>query len=125
LTQTLEAQKHMLFLFGNIAQKLTEAPNLLDQAHIMSPYYLIGGGTMASFEMQNLLQRAGNAIQAVRGLQDQIAPEIPDLVGDVQIRVGSIWSDVVFNNMYTDMKMHGQIKGVWGRWRVRGGFVRR
>jgi hypothetical protein len=80
---------------------------------------------MASFETQNLLQRAGNAIQAVRGLQDQIAPEIPDLVGDVQIRVGSIWSDVVFDNLYTDMKMHRQVNGVWGRWRVRGGFVRR
>jgi hypothetical protein len=48
----------------------------------------------------------------VRMLQQQVkqvAPEIPGL-GQLNIAMGSIWSDVVFDNIFSDMQMHDQVK---------------
>ena len=73
---------------------------------------MFGGGTMASMQKRNFLERAESAIQQVRMLQTQVkqvAPEIPGL-GQLNIAMGSIWSDVVFDNIFTDMQMHDQVK---------------
>jgi hypothetical protein len=78
----------------------------------MSQYDMFGGGTMASMQKRNYLERAESAIQQVRMLQQQVkqaAPEIPGL-GQLNIAMGSIWSDVVFDNIFTDMQMHDQVK---------------
>jgi hypothetical protein len=112
LNQSLEREKHILFLLGQTSQKLSEARNSLDGAYGMSQYDMFGGGTMASMQKRNYLERAESAIQQVRMLQDQVkqvAPDIPNL-GPLQIAMGSIWSDVVFDNIFSDMQMHEQVK---------------
>jgi DNA repair exonuclease SbcCD ATPase subunit len=110
--QRLEHERHVLFLLGQTVTKLSEARNSLDGAYGMSQYDLFGGSTMASMQKRNYLERAESSIQQVRMLQRQIkqvAPEIPNL-GELNIAMGSIWSDVVFDNIFTDMQMHDQIK---------------
>jgi hypothetical protein len=112
LNQSLEREKHILFLLGQTSQKLSEARTHLDGAYGMSQYDMFGGGTMASMQKRNYLERAESAIQQVRMLQDQvkhIAPDIPSL-GPLQIAMGSIWSDVVFDNIFSDMEMHEKVK---------------
>lgn len=112
LNQRLERERHVLFLLVQTVQKLSNARNALDGAYGMSQYDMFGGGTMASMQKRNYLEQAESSIQQVRMLQDQIkqvAPEIPNL-GALNIAMGSIWSDVVFDNIFTDMQMHDQIK---------------
>lgn len=112
LNQQLEKERHILFLLGQTVQKLSEARSSLDGAYGMSQYDLFGGGTMASMQKRNYLERAESSIQQVRMLQDQVkqvAPDLPSL-GELRIAMGSIWSDVVFHNIFTDMQMHEQVK---------------
>lgn len=112
LHQQSEHSKHILFLLGQTSTKLSEARNSLDSAYGMSQYDMFGGGTMASMQKRNYLERAESSIQQVRMLREQLhhlAPEIRDL-GPLQIDMGSIWSDVVFDNIFTDMDMHDRIK---------------
>jgi hypothetical protein len=112
INQNLEKEKHILFLLGQTVQKLSEARQSLDDAYGMSQYDMFGGGNMASMQKRNYLERAESSIQQVRMLQDQlkqVAPDIPNL-GPLQIAMGSIWSDVVFDNIFTDMDMHEKVK---------------
>ncbi|KAF1837138.1 hypothetical protein BDW02DRAFT_566387 [Decorospora gaudefroyi] len=111
-TQRLERERHILFLLGQTSSKLSLARKHLDSAYGMSQFDMFGGGTMSSMQKRNYLERAESAIQQVRMLQQQlkqVAPEIPAL-GQLNIAMGSIWSDVVFDNIFTDMQMHDQIK---------------
>jgi DNA repair exonuclease SbcCD ATPase subunit len=112
LHQTISHKKHILFLLGQTSTKLSEARNSLDSAYNMSQLDMFSGSSMPSMQKRNYLERAESAIQQVRMLQDQlhqVAPEIPSL-GPLRIAMGSIWSDVVFDNIFTDMQMHDKIK---------------
>ncbi|EDU43642.1 hypothetical protein PtrSN002B_010884 [Pyrenophora tritici-repentis] len=112
MTQRLERERHILFLLGQTAVKLSAARDSLENAYGMSQYDMFGAGGMASMQKRNFLERAESSIQQVRMLQTQIkqvAPEIPGL-GQMNIAMGSIWSDVVFDNIFTDMQMHDEIK---------------
>ncbi|KAF2623118.1 hypothetical protein BU25DRAFT_414638 [Macroventuria anomochaeta] len=110
--QELEKERHVLFLFRQTSTKLSEARNYLDDAHGMSQWDMFGGGAMASMQKRNLLELAESSIQQVRMLQQQLqqfAPHLPDL-GQLNIACGSIWGDVVFDNIFSDMEMHDKIK---------------
>ncbi|KAI8932404.1 hypothetical protein NX059_010591 [Plenodomus lindquistii] len=112
LNQQLAHEHHTLFLLGQTSAKLSEARNNLDSAYGMSQYDMFGGGQMASMQKRSFLERADSSIQQVRMLQQQIqhaAPEIPH-IGDIVVKIGSIWSDVVFDNIFSDMNMHEEIK---------------
>lgn len=110
--QDLERERHVLFLLRQTSTKLSEARNYLDDAHGMSQWDMFGGGTMASMQKRNLLERAESSIQQVRMLQQQlqqVAPHLPSL-GQLNIASGNIWGDVVFDNIFSDMEMHDKIK---------------
>lgn len=110
--QELEKERHVLFLLRQVSTKLSEARNLLDDAHGMSQWDMFGGGTMVSMQKRNLLERAESSIQQVRMLQQQlsqVAPHLPSL-GQLNIASGSIWGDVIFDNIFSDMEMHDKIK---------------
>ncbi|KAH9861104.1 hypothetical protein IAQ61_010840 [Plenodomus lingam] len=112
INHELSREHHILFLLGQTASKLSEARNSLNSAYGMSQYDMFGGGQLTSMQKRNYLERAESSIQQVRMLQSQlkqVAPDIPDL-GQVVINIGSIWSDVVFDNIFSDMQMHDQIK---------------
>jgi hypothetical protein len=109
LHQTLLGEKHTLFLLGQIVLKLSEARRSLDSAYSMSAYDMFGGGTMASMQKRNYLELAESSIQQARSLQAQLPSSIPTLM-DVDVHVGNIWSDIVFDNIFTDMQMHERVK---------------
>lgn len=112
LHQELEKERHILFLLRQTSTKLSESRYFLDDAHGMSQWDMFGGGTMASMQKRNLLERAESSIQQVRMLQQQlqqVAPHLPSL-GHLNIASGSIWGDVVFDNVFSDMEMHEKIK---------------
>lgn len=108
----LERERHMLFLLRQTSTKLNEARNYLNDAHGMSQWDMFGGGTMVSMQKRSLLERAESSINQVRMLQQQllqVAPNLPSL-GQLNIASGSIWGDVVFDNIFSDMEMHDKIK---------------
>jgi len=112
LNHHLSREQHILFLLGQASSKLSEARNALDGAYGTSKYDMFGGGTMVSMQKRNYLERAESSIQQVRMLQSQyqqVAPELPNL-GTLSIEIGSIWGDVVFDNIFSDMEMHDKIK---------------
>lgn len=111
LNSTLEKERHALFLLRQISTKLSEARQHLESAHSMSRMDLFGGGTLASMQKRNYLERAESAISQIRMLQQQLsqtAPHMSDL-GSMNIASGSIWGDVVFDNIFSDMDMHDKI----------------
>ncbi|KAF1364223.1 hypothetical protein EJ07DRAFT_151521 [Lizonia empirigonia] len=108
----LERERHVLFLLRQTSTKLNQARNYLDDAHGMSQWDMFGGGTMVSMQKRNLLERAESSISQVRILQQQllqVAPNLPSL-GQINIASGSIWGDVMFDNIFSDMEMHDKIK---------------
>ena len=108
----LEQERHVLFLLRQTSTKLSEARNYLDDAHGMSQWDMFGGGTLASMQKRNLLEQAESSISQVRMLQQQLqqlAPHLPSL-GQLNIASGSIWGDIVFDNIFSDMEMHEKIK---------------
>jgi hypothetical protein len=113
LSERLEKERHILFLLGQTASKLTEAARHLADAHSLSQMDLFGGGTLASMQKRNYLEKAESAISQVRMLQQQIHQVAPDGsadLGPMDIASGSIWGDVVFDNIFSDMDMHDKIK---------------
>ena len=113
LSEKLEKERHILFLLGQTSMKLTEAARHLDDAHSLSQMDLFGGGTLASMQKRNYLERAESAISQVRMLQQQIHSIAPDGTADLgamDIASGSIWGDVLFDNIFSDMEMHDKIK---------------
>ncbi|KAJ4333397.1 hypothetical protein N0V95_009442 [Ascochyta clinopodiicola] len=112
VNQELEHERHVQFLLRQTSTKLSEARNHLDDAHGMSQWDMFGGGTMASMQKRSMLERAESSISQVRMLQQQlqqVAPHLPNL-GQLNIASGSIWGDVVFDNIFSDMEMHDKIK---------------
>ncbi|KAH8724532.1 hypothetical protein GQ44DRAFT_727616 [Phaeosphaeriaceae sp. PMI808] len=105
----LARQQHLLFLLGQVASKLSAARSALARAYDMSQLDMLGGGALVSMQKRNDLEDAESAVQAVRMLAGQIGPRVLDL-GDMRVAVGDIWSDVVFDNVFTDARMHGEVK---------------
>lgn len=112
LHTALERERHVLFLLRQISTKLSEARHSLAGARSMSQMDLFSGSAMISMQKRNYLERAESSISQVRMLQhqlSQVAPQLADL-GPMNIASGSIWGDVVFDNIFTDMDMHDKIK---------------
>jgi hypothetical protein len=112
LNQNLERERRTLYLLRHASTKLSKARRCLDDAHDMTHWDMFGGGAMVSTQKRNDLERAESYIQQVRMLQQQlkqIAPHLPSL-GELNIAMGSIWADMIFDNICTDMDMHDKIK---------------
>ncbi|PSN65287.1 hypothetical protein BS50DRAFT_575330 [Corynespora cassiicola Philippines] len=112
INATLERERHVLFLIQQIMGKLSEVGRHLAHAHSNSQFDVFGGGGFASMMKRNDLEQASSSIKIVRTLQNQLMPlnsQAADL-GPLQVDTGSIWGDVVFDNIFTDLEMHDQIK---------------
>jgi hypothetical protein len=112
INQALEKERQLGYLLKQMMNKLTQARNQLDNAHSMSTYDMFGGGTLASMQKRNYLENAESAISQVRMLQDQVKQidSSRGNIGPMNIASGSIWGDVVFDNIFSDMEMHDKIK---------------
>jgi hypothetical protein len=109
----LEKEKQVTFLLRQILDKLGGARQQLDKAHGASTMDMWGGGTLSSMQKRNYLERAESHISQVRMLQDQLKAmnsEVGHDLGTMNIASGSIWGDVVFDNIFSDMEMHDKIK---------------
>lgn len=109
LAQSLEKERHVLELVKKACGRLLDAKRLLMQAHDMSTMDLWGGSTFASMAKRNTLEQADSCMQQVRMLSQQIQQIEPGRevrsLGAVEVSIGNIWSDVVFDNIFTDMEM--------------------
>ncbi|KAF2104165.1 hypothetical protein NA57DRAFT_62838 [Rhizodiscina lignyota] len=77
-----------------------------------STYDIFGGGTFADLAERNALSRATTAaaramglVQQARRLDSNVQP-----FGPLQIAQGNFLSDVVFDNIFTDLAFHDKIK---------------
>ncbi|KAF2186498.1 hypothetical protein K469DRAFT_663407 [Zopfia rhizophila CBS 207.26] len=112
LNQQLEQEKHVSFLLKETTRNMTDALRYMDSAHSASQMDLFGGGTLASMQKRNYLEKAESSISNVRMLQQQIRLIKPNLadIGPMNVASGSIWGDVIFDNIFSDMDMHDKIK---------------
>ncbi|KAH7110324.1 hypothetical protein B0J11DRAFT_206431 [Dendryphion nanum] len=113
VSQAFEAQKHVLFLMDQVAAKLEETRQNLVEAHNYSSLDMFGvADTYSAHKKRNFLEKAESSISSVRMLQEQIRAINPNVaeLGNVNIASGSIWGDVVFDNLFSDMNMHEKIK---------------
>ncbi|KAJ4351909.1 uncharacterized protein N0V89_007253 [Didymosphaeria variabile] len=114
LSQTLEKERHVLELIKKACGRLLDAKRLLMSAHDMSTMDLWGGSGFASMAKRNALEQADSCMQQVRMLSQQIQQIEPGrevrALGAVDVHIGNIWSDVVFDNIFTDMEMHQRIQ---------------
>lgn len=91
---------------------MTRAVRELDTACDYSRADMFGGGTLTDMMERDALSRAEREIDKVKMLVDQaqrFSPEVRGL-GPIEIENRHILSDVVFDNMFSDMRMHEKIK---------------
>ncbi|KAF1979005.1 hypothetical protein BU23DRAFT_563863 [Bimuria novae-zelandiae CBS 107.79] len=114
VNQALEKERQVYDLVMKACGRLLDCKRLLLSANDMSHMDLWGGGTFASMAKRNVLEQATSCLQQVRMLTGQIRSIDPSLdlqaLGAVDIDPGDIWSDVVFDNVFTDMDMHRRIQ---------------
>ncbi|KAJ7042945.1 hypothetical protein C8F04DRAFT_57743 [Mycena alexandri] len=84
----------------------------LQQALNYSEWDMWGGGTFTDMMERNALSSAeGLAMQAATYVQQaMIADQQVQPIGQISIAHGSIMSDVIFDNVFTDMAFHKKIK---------------
>lgn len=112
VNQRFQKEKQMLHLLKQILGKLGEAKRHLAEAHSASTMDMLGGGTFSSMQKRNYLEKAESSISQVRMLQDQVKNVEPNFreLGSMRIASASIWGDVIFDNVFTDLDMHDKIK---------------
>lgn len=97
-----EARKHIAFAARHIGD-----------ARSASTWDKYGGGTIADMAERDALNLADSEVSQTMALIAQAARVCPDGVQDIpqiQISHGHIWSDMVFDNYFTDSAFHEKIK---------------
>ncbi|KAJ7699332.1 hypothetical protein B0H17DRAFT_977813 [Mycena rosella] len=120
LAQRQHTDVQALFGRESQAQSFLQAANSalllcgskIKEALSYSRWDMFGSGDKAKMMKRNALSAAeGLAMQTVMNVQQAIllSPEV-QFVGDIQIAHGSIWSDVIFHNVISEMAFHDKIK---------------
>ncbi|KAG7139855.1 hypothetical protein HYQ45_003294 [Verticillium longisporum] len=108
----VEAEQHVIQLLSQGMQKLKYALEKMESALSHSRMDMFGGGSMADAMERSSLRKAEQAVAEAR-MQVLRAQRMSPFVGDlpdVDIAQGNIISDVVFDNIFTDMQFHDKIK---------------
>lgn len=108
----LEAEAHTAGLLGSAGPMVHGALMHIEQALQHSRVDMFGGGAMHDFmerhqlaQAEGLIQRARMQIQRARQASPHVKPMPP-----ININHGDILTDVFFDNLYTDMMFHNEIK---------------
>ncbi|KAL8655962.1 MAG: hypothetical protein Q9210_000559 [Variospora velana] len=91
---------------------MNDALRALDDARSHSQMDMFGGGTLTDMMEREALSRAQHATDKVKMLVAQaqrLAPDIQGL-GNIDISHGHAMSDIMFDNIFTDMAQHDRIK---------------
>ncbi|KAF9874915.1 hypothetical protein CkaCkLH20_07609 [Colletotrichum karsti] len=107
-----EAESHAVRLLTDAMKRMGDALRSIDDALSHSRMDMFGGGTMSDMMERSALQRAESAAQEARMLVMQaqrMTPYIGDLPS-VSINHGNLMGDVLFDNIFSDMAFHDEIK---------------
>ncbi|KAK7907955.1 hypothetical protein PG985_015258 [Apiospora marii] len=108
-----EGEMEVIKMLSEVMRRMDEALNHIEDALDHSRLDMFGGGTIMDMMERSALHKAELAIEEARRLMKQarrqsnrqVTPLLP-----VHIASGSIMSDVVFDNIFTDMAFHDKIK---------------
>ncbi|KAK3986068.1 hypothetical protein QBC44DRAFT_333930 [Cladorrhinum sp. PSN332] len=109
---TLEAETHALRLLQEAQQRMRASLYAMEEALSHSRRDMWGGGTFTDMMERNALNRAEREAMAAQMLVMQakrMSPHVGDLP-DVRINQGNLMMDVFFDNIFTDMAFHEEIK---------------
>ncbi|KAH8676107.1 hypothetical protein BX600DRAFT_454336 [Xylariales sp. PMI_506] len=107
-----EAETQALGQLQEAARNLGVGMMCVEEALSHSRFDMFGGGTLADMMERDALHRAEMAVMRAQQLVSQAqrySPAVQSLP-PVAIAHGSIISDVVFDNIFTDMAFHDKIK---------------
>lgn len=107
-----EAEAHTAQFLGSAMHLIQKALMHIEQALSHSRMDMFGGGAMSDYmERQQLAQAEAMIQQAQQQVMRarQASPDIPQLP-PININQGHILTDVFFDNLYTDMMFHDEIK---------------
>uniref|UniRef100_L2FMJ6 Uncharacterized protein n=1 Tax=Colletotrichum fructicola (strain Nara gc5) TaxID=1213859 RepID=L2FMJ6_COLFN len=107
-----EAEQHAIKLLMDAMKRMGDALRNIDDALSHSRMDMFGGGTMSDMMERSALQRAESATQEAKMLVMQ-AQRMTPYIGDlppVNINHGNLMGDVLFDNIFTDMAFHDEIK---------------
>ncbi|KAK0383636.1 hypothetical protein NLU13_9547 [Sarocladium strictum] len=110
--QRFEAESHTAQFLGSAMPLIQRALMHIEQALSHSRMDMFGGGAMSDYmERERLAQAEGCIQQAQQQVQRarQASPHIAQLP-PIRINHGDILTDVFFDNLYTDMMFHEEIK---------------
>ena len=109
----LEVQSQATSLLQQARQSMDRILTDIKDALSYSTADMWGFGTWTDIAERNSLSRAEMGVSNVEMLIQQaqrIDPSIQS-IGQMQVANGHIMSDVIFDNIFTDMAMHDRIKG--------------
>ncbi|KAK4223581.1 hypothetical protein QBC38DRAFT_487456 [Podospora fimiseda] len=110
--ETLEAETQALKLLQEAQQRMRMSLYSMDEALSHSRRDMWGGGTFTDMMERNALSRAEREAMSAQMLVMQakrMSPHVGDLP-DVRINQGNLMMDVFFDNIFTDMAFHEEIK---------------
>ncbi|KAL8942670.1 MAG: hypothetical protein Q9216_001524 [Gyalolechia sp. 2 TL-2023] len=107
-----EAEAQAVKCLHDANQFMSEALRSLDDARSHSRMDMFGGGTLTDMMEREALSRAQNATDKVKMLVSQAQRLSPDIqsLGNIDISHGHAMSDIMFDNIFSDMAQHDRIK---------------
>lgn len=108
----LESQQQAMNLLNQATVRLKSALSYIEEALDHSRMDMFGGGSITDLMERDALHKAGSQVQQMQMLVMQAqrySSEIQDLAAP-HIPQGSLVSDVFFDNIFSDMAFHEQIK---------------
>lgn len=107
-----EAEVQAVKCLQDAQQFMSEALRHLHDARGHSRMDMLGGGTLSDMMERDALSKAQNATDKVKMLVEQaqrLSPAIPGL-GNIDISHGHVMSDIMFDDIFSDMAQHDRIK---------------
>ncbi|KAL8963434.1 MAG: hypothetical protein Q9193_000304 [Seirophora villosa] len=107
-----EAEAQAVRCLQDADKFMAQALHSLTEARSHSRMDMFGGGTLTDMMERNALTRAQGATDKVQMLVSQAQRLSPDMqgLGNIEIAHGHVMSDIMFDNIFTDMAQHDRIK---------------
>ncbi|KAJ7699331.1 hypothetical protein B0H17DRAFT_307243 [Mycena rosella] len=108
----LNRESQALHLLQTASGALSSCYSKIQEAHNYSQWDMFGGGAMSDMMERNALSAAENLAMQTATYVQQATLASPNVnpIGQINIAHGSIISDVIFDNIFTDMAFHEKIK---------------
>ena len=110
--QRLEAEMQVMSCLQNADEIMQQALSFLADARSNSRMDMFGGGTLSHMMERGALSCAANAVDKIKMLVSQTQRCSPNVgtLGPMDIAQGKFISDVLFDNVFSDMATHDEIE---------------